>query len=255
MPATKVYLTKRQPTQVGVFVFGIQMKILAVILSSWLLVACGGGGGSSVTVTASVATGNFTVSGTAATGKALAGAIINAKCVVGTGSATTNADGTYSLVVLGGKLPCLLQITDPADGSKLHTVATGNGISMTANMTPLTEMLVARLLRNDPFRFFSDFDAVVAASTITSTAVLAAQTDVGTILIGTVDTSSLGDFIATALKAATSDNLSGGDAQDRMLDALGGKISGAQLVQLVSALARIPNTADFKQVLLDLGIH
>ncbi|MEO8119588.1 MAG: hypothetical protein ABI606_09735 [Rhodoferax sp.] len=233
------------------------MKILAVVLSSWLLVACGGGGsgGSSVTVTASVATGNFTVSGTVATGKAIAGATVSAKCAVGTGSATTNADGTYSLVVVGGKLPCLLQITNPADGSKLHTVATGNGISMTANITPLTEMLVARLLRTEPSLFFSAFDAVFATGTITGSAVFAAQTDVGTLLIGTVDTSTLGDFITTTLKAATSDNLAGGDSHDRVLDVLGGKISGSQLILLVSALARLPSLVDVKQVLLTLGIH
>lgn len=154
--------------------------------------------------------------------------------------------------MVGGKLPCLLQITDPADGSKLHTVVTGDGISMTANITPLTELLVARLLRKDPFRFFSDFDAVFATGTITSTAVLTAQTDVGTLLIGTVDSSTLGDFITTIFKAATSDNPAGGDAHDRLLDVLGGQVRGPQLILLVSALAHLPNLADVKKVLLNL---
>lgn len=231
--------------------------ILAVALSTTFLVACGGGGGgessstSSSPVTAGTSAG-LSVSGTAATGKAIAGATITAKCQAGTGSATTAVDGTYSLVVADGKLPCLLQITDPTDGSKLHTVVTGSGSSAIANITPLTEMLAARVLGNEPAVFFAAFDATVAASRVTTATVKAAQTDVGTVLAGTVDTSALADFISTPLKAATQDNLSGGDAQDKLLDALRVKISAAQLTQVVTALAKITNTAEIKQVVADL---
>ena len=228
--------------------------LLALTLSTVFLAACGGGGGSSPTpLTAGTAgTADLTVSGTAATGKAIAGATITAKCQIGTGTATTIADGTYSLVIAGGKLPCVLQITNPADGSKLHTLVTGSGTGAIANITPLTEMLAARALRNEPAVFFAAFDAAVAVSTVTTTTVKAAQTDVGTILTGTVDTIALADFIATPLKAATQDNPTGGDAQDKMLDALRVKISGAQLTQVVAALAHSPNTATIKQVVVNL---
>lgn len=220
------------------------MKLKELILTGVIagaLAACGGGGSA-------VATTDLTVSGTAATGRAIPGAIITAKCQVGTGTATTIADGTYSLVIAGGQLPCILQITDPADGAKLHTVVTGSGSTAIVNLTPLTEMLTARVLGNEPVVFFAAFDAAVAARTITTAGVKAAQTDVGTILSGTVDTSALGDFIGTPLKAATSGNLTGGDAQDKMLDALRAKLNGAQLTQVVTALAHTTNTADIKQV-------
>jgi len=232
--------------------------LLALTLSTAFLAACGGGGGGGSASPAGASgtngtTTDLTLSGTAATGKAIAGAIINAKCQVGTGTATTIADGTYSLVVAGGKLPCVLQITNPADGSKLHTVVTGSGNTALANITPLTEMLVARVLRNEPAVFFAAFDAAVVANTATTASVKAAQTDVGTILSGTVDTSALGDFIATPLRAATPSNPTGGDSQDKMLDALRVKVSAAQLTQVVSALATTPDTATIKQVVANLA--
>ncbi|MGK5041163.1 PKD domain-containing protein, partial [Janthinobacterium sp. GB1R12] len=226
------------------------MKILATVLSSCMLVACGGGGGSSpVPVTPT----SLTVNGTAATGKAIAGATITAKCQTGTGDATTLADGSYSLAAAGGKLPCLLQITDPADGSKLHTLVLGSGSAATANITPLTEMLTARVLGSEPTVFFAAFDATIANNKVTTTAVKAAQADVGTVLNGVVDTSPLVDFLATPLKAATQGNPAGGDAQDRLLDALRVKINAARLTQVVTALAKITNTDAIKQVIADIA--
>ncbi|WP_141750025.1 PKD domain-containing protein [Janthinobacterium sp. HH107] len=226
------------------------MKILATVLSSCMLVACGGGGGSSpVPVTPT----SLTVNGTAATGKAIAGATITAKCQTGTGNATTLADGSYSLAVAGGNLPCLLQITDPADGSKLHTLVLGNASAATANITPLTEMLTARVLGSEPTVFFAAFDATIANNKVTPTAVKAAQADVGTVLNGVVDTSPLVDFLATPLKAATQGNPAGGDAQDRLLDALRVKINAARLTQVVTALAKITNTDAIKQIIADIA--
>lgn len=223
------------------------------MLSTAFLAACGGGGGGGSSSTGGTSPSTeLALSGTAATGKAIAGATINAKCQTGTGTTATIADGTYSLVVAGGKLPCVLQITNPADGSILHTVAIGSGSTAIANITPLTEMLAARVLRKEPAVFFAAFDAAVAANTFTTVALKAAQTDVGTVLTGTVDTSALADFIATPLKAATPDNLSGGDAQDKMLDALKLRLSSAQVTQVVAALANTTDTASVKQVVANI---
>ncbi|MGK5057913.1 PKD domain-containing protein [Janthinobacterium sp. LB2P49] len=227
------------------------MKTLAIVLGSCMLVACGGGGSGSSP--APVAPADLTVNGTAATGKAIAGAMVTAKCQTGTGNATTQADGSYSLAAAGGKLPCLLQITDPVDSSKLHTLVLGSGSAATANITPLTEMLTARVLGNEPAVFFAAFDAAIANSKITTTAVTAAQADVGTVLNGVVDTSPLANFLSTPLKAATQNNPAGGDAQDRLLDALRVKINAAQLTQVVTALAKISNTDAIKQVIADIA--
>ncbi|WP_426148147.1 PKD domain-containing protein [Polaromonas sp. DSR2-3-2] len=228
------------------------MKFLAVVLASCVLAACGGGSGSGGSSNQGSTPADLTISGTAATGRAIAGAAINAKCQVGTGAATTNADGTFSLNVIGGTLPCLLQIANPLDGTKLHTVATGSGNTAIANITPLTEMLVARVLRNDPAVFFATFDPAIAVNTMTAANLKAAQVDVGAILSGAVDTSSLTDFIATTLRAATANDLTRGDAQDKLLDALRAKLSPAQITQVVSALVKTSSTAEIKQFVANL---
>ncbi|PHV15591.1 hypothetical protein CSQ90_16630 [Janthinobacterium sp. BJB303] len=55
------------------------------------------------------------------------------------------------------------------------------------------------------------------------------------------------------MKAATQGNPAGGDAQDRLLDALRVKINAARLTQVVTALAKITNTDAIKQVIADIA--
>ncbi|MCX7141612.1 MAG: hypothetical protein NT123_11105, partial [Proteobacteria bacterium] len=196
---------------------------------------------------------SLTVSGTVATGLAIAGATVSAKCQTGSGTTTSNADGTFLLLVAGGVLPCVLQTINPSDASKLHTVVTGGGNSVVANITSLTQLLTARVLHLEPATFFAAFDAAVASRSITAAAITAAQADVTAALAGLVDTSTLADFIGTALKAATRDNLTGGDAQDQMLDKLGTRLSGSSLAQVVTALANMASIADVTQAVTSLA--
>ena len=223
----------------------------AVLAASFALlgVGCGSSGVPPYTPPAvPSASATLTLSGTVATGLAIPGATIDCKCQAGTGAATSNTDGTYSLVVAGGLLPCMLQTVNPSDGAKLHTVVAGSGNSALANITSLTQMLTARVLHLDPAAFFSAFDTAVAARSITTAAIAAAQTDVAAALAGTVDTSALTDFIGTPLTAATLVNLTGGDAQDRMLDVLGARLNSTALAQIVTSLANTPSIAGVKQL-------
>ena len=221
------------------------MKSLALIFCALGVAACGGGGGS----TAPTEPVALTLSGTAATGRAIAGASVTAKCLGANGASTTLADGSYSLSVSGGKMPCLLEVTDAADGTKLHTVAIGTGNAALVNLTPLTDMLVARALRADPAVFYAAFDAAVATSSFTPASLTAAQIDIGLALLGTVDLSALKDFLGTGLKAATPSNLAAGDAQDKLLDALRAKITPAQLKLLITALANGASLADLRHLI------
>ena len=214
-----------------------------------MLVACGGGG---VTGGANTSTPILTVTGTGATGLAISGATVTAKCKVGMGTAITQADGSYSLPIADGQLPCILQITNPVDGAKLHTVAFGTGSAATANITPLTEMATARVLGSEPNVFFAAFDVAVATQKISSNAVQSAVTDVGLVLTGTVDTTALGNFISTPLKAATQGNPNSGDIQDKLLDALKLKLSSANVATLVTALANNQTTDAIKQTVSNL---
>ena len=223
------------------------MKLLAVVISAMALVACGGGGGGSSSTSTSTGAFDLAVVGTAATGIAIPGATVSAKCSSGAATSTTQPDGSYRLDITNGQRPCLLEITNPVDGTKLHSVVVGSGNSPIANITPLTEMTTARLLGSDTAVFFATFDAAAASQKINTSSVSTAQADVSLVLTGTVDTTTLSDFISTPLKAATQSSPTSGDAQDKLLDALRVKLTSAQIGVLSTALATNQTTGTIKQ--------
>ena len=160
------------------------------------LAACGSGGGSS-----DVAPTALTLSGTASNGAAIGGATVEAKCAAGTGSGPTATDGSYSLSIDGGSWPCLARVAE-ADGTVLHTVAAGSDTTASANITPVTELVVASVAGTDPATYYAGFDST-AAATVTSTNVAAAQTAVvATLKSGGVDLTADGDVITATLTPA-----------------------------------------------------
>jgi len=195
-----------------------------------LLAACSGGGSDSEPPADSAA---LALSGTAATGAAIAGRTVDIKCAAGTASTTTLADGHYSVSVAGGSLPCVARVT-AADGSVLHTVAAGSGLAATANITPATQLVVASLAGVDPAAFYAAFNATAAGAAAVATAqsaVLAMLKDAG------IDLSGVGDLITATLVAKTAS--SAGNAYDAGLDALASTLadSGTSLATLTSAVA------------------
>jgi hypothetical protein len=179
------------------------------------LVACGGGGGSSPSSGSGSASG-VTLSGTAASGLAIAGGTVSISCQGATGSATTQTNGTYIVTVSGGSLPCALSVT--SGGQTYRSVVAGTGSSATANITPLTEMLVGALLQQNP----TALDGGAPSTTVTSSALQVAQTAVINYLqANDIDVSALSgtDFVSTPLVAATT-TPGTGDAQDQVLDTL-----------------------------------
>ena len=118
-----------------------KISLAALVLGgSALLAACGGGGGGG-------GGSALTLKGTAAVGAPVVGAV-SATCKSGTGTATSNADGSFTVVINGGVGPCLLSIT-PVGGATLYSVTSGSGAVQTANITPMTNMLV-NYLRSVP---------------------------------------------------------------------------------------------------------
>lgn len=225
-------------------------EMFVSVLIAGTLAGCGGGGGgggdSPVEPIVSLA-----VNGTAATGKAIAGAPVSAKCQTGSGAASTDVNGAFRIVINGGKLPCFLEIANPVDGTKLHTIATGADNAATANITPLTEMLSARVLRNDPVNFFAMFNGS-AGSVFTTAGIKAAQADVESAFKDIVDLSTVPDFLTSPLVAATANNPTAGNQQDKLLDALKLKINSAQLTQVVSALAHTTSVNEVRQFVSSL---
>ncbi len=97
-----------------------------------ILAACGGGGNGGMTST-------VTLTGTAASGKALNGAAIVVNCSPGSATATADANGHYNLT-LNGSPPCLMSAS--ANGIMLHSLAFAGG---TFNTTPQTDLLLVYL--------------------------------------------------------------------------------------------------------------
>jgi hypothetical protein len=200
----------------------------AIVLT---LAACGGGGGSdspSATPTPtspSPATpSSLTLSGVAATGKALAARPVAASCGTGTGTATTLADGSFSITISGGALPCIVRVTD-ASGTVLHSVANGSGSTAVANITPLTDLVLAQASGGQAAALFANFDAT-AQGKLNAAALATATTAVASALQGVLSLSGINPF-TDALVAATGSAT--GNALDKKLDALASALTAAQL--------------------------
>ena len=207
-----------------------------------MLSACGGGDSPPPPPpppTPPAPAGSITLTGVVARGAALAGASVAVTCATGTGTATTNANGNYSLSIAGGALPCVLKATSSDSSLRLHSVApAGAATSVTANVTPLTELVVARLTGADPAAYVAGVSASALAATATASAVAAAQASVAsTLLAGGLNTASAGDFISSPLVAAVAGTA--GNPHDQVLDALNAQLgtAGTTLAALTTTIA------------------
>jgi len=128
-------------------------KLSASLVLAGVLSACGGGGDSGSTTVAPAA--KSAVSGTAATGAALANANVSITNTSGASpceeaSITTTALGAYTCTLKSGQTaPFFVVVTDPSGiNAPLVSVATTTppaGSALTVNATPLTTAIVAQL--------------------------------------------------------------------------------------------------------------
>ena len=131
-------------------------------------------------------------------------------------------------------LPCVLEAS--SGSTTLHSLASGSGTTATANITPVTELVVAQLSGQDPATFFAGTTAGSAsiASTVTTDAVAAAsQSVVQTLAAAGLDTTAVGDPLTGTLAAGS------GSGYDGVLDTLGSTLasSGATLATLTATVA------------------
>ncbi|VAX34571.1 hypothetical protein MNBD_NITROSPIRAE03-1708, partial [hydrothermal vent metagenome] len=103
-----------------------------------ILTGCGGGGGSASTTDTTSADITATLSGTAATGKAMANATIRIKDSTGAStSGSAGADGKYSIDVTGMTPPFLLSAK--SDTTTLYSGIDATGV---ANIHPFTDLII-----------------------------------------------------------------------------------------------------------------
>lgn len=218
-----------------------------------LLAACGGGGGAEASAGGGDASdGSLTVSGTAAIGTALSGGTITLRCVEGTGSTTTAADGTYRIVVESGAAPCILQATNfpPASApTVLHSaVFDAPGGKATANVTPLTELGLAQGLGKVPAQVFDTFDEQLAQN-LTQTLL----TQIRQRMDEALNNAGLGlngiDPFLSPLQAAHGGVP--GDVHDQLLDRLGALVPPPALPVLVNQVVVAAANGGNARVLAD----
>lgn len=212
-------------------------KYLALAaIQTALLSACGGGGDSGTPATGGTDTPTaaaLTLSGTAATGAAIAGGAIDVKCASGSGTTTTNADGTYSISITGAALPCVLHVT--GGGTELYSLAeAGSASAVHANITPLSQLIAAQVAGGDPAALFANFDTS-AQTRLTASNVAAAITSVTAALSGAIDLTGV-DPLKDTLVAASAGTT--GNALDQKLDALKAALAaaGITLADVTTAL-------------------
>jgi hypothetical protein len=108
------------------------LRFAPLVLASCAFVACGGGNSSGTPPIG-------TIQGTATGGAPLANALIQITCKNGSANVSSDANGAYT-ATFAFDSPCEISATSGA--TVLHSFATGTG---TANITPLTELLLTYL--------------------------------------------------------------------------------------------------------------
>lgn len=199
----------------------MKSRLLLTGLTAAVLSACGGGDGAP-SATPTVTT--TSISGTAAVGAALENATVQAKCASGSGSATTAADGTFTINIANAVRPCVLSVTTP-DNTVLHSVVeAGSGTTAVANISPFTELITAALAQGSTTAFFNQFDAA-AQGRLTSANLSTSSETVRLALTGVVDLNGF-DPLKGALVAAN--NGKPGNALDQLLDTLGTRLKSSK---------------------------
>lgn len=117
---------------------------LALAAAAAALVACGGDD-------------DTTLGGVAAVGDPIAGGTVQVACAGGSPlSTTTSATGQWQVAISGQTLPCAVQVQGGTVGgapytATLHSIATAFG---NLNITPLTDLVVARSVGGNPQAWF-----------------------------------------------------------------------------------------------------
>jgi hypothetical protein len=192
----------------------LTVRTFLAVLVAVAAVACGGGGDSG----ASPAPGsNLAVSGLAATGAPMANAVVSVKCVTGaTVSGVTGADGSFNLTLQAGQtLPCMIKVTRGNPDVTLYSLATGTGY---VNVTPLTDLVLAQALGADPAAAFAPFGS--ASASRIEAALPAAKAYVSAQIQALLGSSPEADALSGRFQI--------GDADDKLLDALGVKLGAAK---------------------------
>ena len=202
------------------------LTLLLSLLAALALVACGGGGGGTSDSTSTGLASEPVLSGVAAVGAPLGGATITVIDSKGTALGTTTAhaaDGSYSLKlstknISGAVLVQAKGLDATGTPVLLHSVVATPAVTMTANITPLSDAVLALALGTEPGPVFAK--AADQQSVLAGLAQLTAASDFLKVLIKT----PLADVKISDSKTLDLLNASGfaanKNSQDLLLDLL-----------------------------------
>jgi hypothetical protein len=203
-----------------------------------VLVACGRGGHADAAVSDQGAP--VRIAGVVARGGALVAAEVTARCVSGPAVVTTSGSGgAYAVEVEASALPCLLRAVS-ADGAwTLHSAAiatprAATTPTVTAHITPLTELLVAQLTGAAPSIAMAQATSHTLRAALAPHHLAAGHTAVARSLSGLgMDAEPITDALAQPLVAASA--VQRGNAHDKVLETLSTSLArtGATLADLV----------------------
>lgn len=198
------------------------------------MTACGGGGSGANPATPKTPgaayvppDSNVVVQGTVATGHAWASAQLTALCTTGRWSTASDDAGRYQLALQANALPCLLRAQN-SDGTQTMysaalpgTAASGQGV---ANVTPLTDLVLARMLARNVEPEFASGASLGVASVLTAERAAQAQLEVSQMLASVATLRPADSVFTTRFAAATASQPDAGDSHDRLLDTLANSI-------------------------------
>ncbi|KVH31364.1 hypothetical protein [Burkholderia cepacia] len=215
------------------------VKLGSIAAISALLAACGGGGGGGGSNAATGAT-SVNTTGTAAIGSPIVGGTVALKCSSGAAtSATTGTDGSWSILLKSTDYPCVAQVQGGQTNGKdqatvLHSVLAAPGVT---NITPLTDIMVGALGKQDPATWFASVGKSDLAGSITTDNLNSALDRLKTALATLPGKPTLPDGfnpLNTSFKAEK------GDAGDNLLETYGASLTASGLTQTQAAV----NTAN-----------
>lgn len=209
-----------------------------VLICLFALSGCSGGGGGGGGGASTGTSSDLTVSGTVAVGAPLADVIVQVIDKNGlSGTTRTDAVGHYSVTIPGATPPYIIEAYDYVQYAnptyqRLYSIATKSG---TANVTPLTSLVVARLFGRGQ-GYSPDLTSLKSLTPPTAEQLVTVQREVAAYLlthpskydgnlVSPIDVSGVSDYFFTPFRPQA------GDAYDDALERLGQSLMDGETIQ------------------------